>query len=40
MQATCKGKVEELLNRFATQNIEWDLLVCGDTIVEYNGKII
>ena len=39
-QETVKGKVDELLTRFKEENVEWDLLICGDTIVEFNGKII
>ena len=37
---TCKGKVAELVNRFKAEKIEWDILICGDTIVENKGIII
>ncbi len=40
MKETCKGKVAELVNRFKAEKIEWDILICGDTIVENKGVII
>ena len=39
-QETCKGKVEDLLNRFKEDKVEWDVLICGDTIADFKGKII
>lgn len=37
---TCHGKVEDLLLRFAEEKIDWDLLICGDTILEHMDEII
>jgi|LakMenEpi03Aug12_release.lakeMendotaPanAssembly.Ray.scaffolds.fasta_scaffold304026_1 hypothetical protein len=34
------GKVKELTQRFKDQNIDWDLLICGDTILELDNVII
>lgn len=28
------------MERFEKQNRQWDVLICGDTIVENDGKII
>lgn len=40
MKDTCKGKVDELTSRFEKEGLDWDLLICGDTILEHNGQII
>lgn len=40
MKETCRGKVTDLLHTFQETKREWDLLICGDTIVCHNGKII
>lgn len=40
MQDTCRGKVEELLSRFTKDGLDWDLLICGDTILEHHNNII
>lgn len=37
---TCRGKVTDLLATFKENSKEWDLLICGDTIVCDQGKII
>lgn len=39
-QETCKGKVKDLLDTFESSKKEWQILICGDTIVCDNGKII
>ena len=36
-QETVRGKADELLSRFKQENVEWDILICGDTIAEFNG---
>lgn len=31
--ATCKGKVDDLLETFKQENRKWDILICCDTII-------
>lgn len=38
--ATCRGKIDELVDRFTKAKKEWDILICCDTILEFDGKVL